>query len=359
MGRLRNQALRILALTKYGDAAASTRQRFLLYRPALEKAGFELAVSPLLSNQHVRGLASGHRANPASVALSYARRLGVLITQAHDATVLWVHCELFPYLPGVFERLAFRPGRPVVFDYDDAIFHMYDSLPLLRSKLRPLIAGSAAVSAGNEYLADYARRLNGNVHVVPTVVDTDCYVPEQGRQSGAPVIGWIGSPSTWPYVRQILPIVEELCRGGRARFLVIGAGKQAEADRFPGMELREWTERSEVADVQSMDIGIMPLSDDRWARGKSGYKLVQYMACGLPVIASPVGVNTEMVGEGLNGFLASTADQWRHALYRLTEDSDLRSRMGMEGRKVAISDYSLAAHAPRIVGIMRDCLGSS
>jgi glycosyltransferase involved in cell wall biosynthesis len=345
--------LRILALTKYGDAAASTRQRFLQYRPGLEEAGFQLQVSPLLDNRHILGLTAGRRANPLSIGTSYARRLSLLMANSWHADALWVQYELFPYLPAVFERLAFRSGKPVVVDYDDAIFHMYDSNPFLRGKLRSLIAGASAITAGNDYLAEYALRWNSDVQVLPTVVDTSLYVPARRSENAVPVIGWIGSPSTWSYTRPLLPVVEALCKTGRAQFLAVGGGAEAERDLFSGMELRNWAEDREIADVQSMDIGIMPLPDEPWARGKCGYKLIQYMACGLPTVASPVGVNREIVLPGKTGVLAADLEDWRIAMAQLLGDPSLRQGMGKAGRERATALYSLATQAPRVVEVMQ------
>jgi glycosyltransferase involved in cell wall biosynthesis len=138
-----------------------------------------------------------------------------------------------------------------------------------------------------------------------------------------------------------------------ARFLVVGAGHAAEGDTFPGMELREWSEASEIADVQAMDIGIMPLLDRPFERGKSGYKLIQYMACGLPVVASPVGVNSEIVAEGLNGFLAANNDGWRQALSTLIGEPGMRRRFGQVGRKLAVKSFSLASQEPRLIQLFR------
>lgn len=134
---------------------------------------------------------------------------------------------------------------------------------------------------------------------------------------------------------------------------VIGAGKVAANDRFDQLDIIEWTEESEAAELQAMDIGLMPLPDEPWARGKCGYKLIQYMACGLPVVASPVGVNCEIVAHGENGFLADTPDAWCDALTRLVLDPALRRRMGAVGRKRAVADYSLRSQAPRLVELFR------
>ena len=349
--------MRVAAFTRYDREAASTRQRILQYLPHLDRAGITVDVYPLLDDDYVRSLASGEAPSKWAIAAAYARRLRQLLS-GPSADLLWVYAELFPWLPAAFERLAFRSKKPLLYDFDDAFFHAYDDHPnpvvraLLGGKLVPLIEGAAAVCAGNPYLGDYAKRHNAATHILPTVVDIDRYRPA-AHSERPPTIGWIGSPSTWQFVRPILPLLSELCRDRGVRFLAVGAGFAAEADRFDGMTLEPWSEASEIASVQAMDIGIMPLPDAPWARGKCGYKLIQYMACGLPVVASPVGVNSEIVADGTNGFLASGLDQWRSALLQLIDDGDLRQRMGQEGRARVIADYSLQAHAPRLVEIMR------
>lgn len=358
--------LRVLAFTKYGSLAASTRQRFLQFEPALAEAGIQLDYSPLLDNDHLQRLVQGRRASPVSVARSYLRRAAMLL-KARSCDVLWVHCEFFPYLPGFMEALAARTGgRPIVFDYDDAIFHMYDSASnplvkgLLEGKLAPLLRRAHTCLCGNAYLRDYAAQFCRNSIIVPTAVDTGVYVPAAsgGGSGGVPVVGWIGSPSTWPYVHPLLPLLSEMAREGRAVVRIVGAGQNAQRDCFPGMELVDWSESTEVAEVQKMDIGIMPIPDDEWARGKSGYKLIQYMACGLPVVASPVGVNREIVREGENGFLATTEAEWRDAVERLLSDPELRTRMGRRSRERAAAEYSLAAQAPRVVDAIRSAAES-
>jgi glycosyltransferase involved in cell wall biosynthesis len=192
--------------------------------------------------------------------------------------------------------------------------------------------------------------------VLPTVVDTRQYVPiARPDPSQPPVIGWIGSPSTWAHIRPILPLLSEICSAHGVRFRAVGAGAGAgaERDRFDGLDLIPWSEPSEIADVQAMDIGVMPLIDRPFERGKSGYKLIQYMACGLPVVASPVGVNSDIVIEGESGFIASSEEEWRWALIRLIRDPELRARMGAVGRARAVERYSLASQAPRLVELFR------
>ncbi len=350
--------MRVEAFTKYSRMAASTRQRLLQYEPALAAAGITLEHHALLGDSYVQSLATGGGFSRLEVARSYLSRLRQIVRS--DADVIWVYAELFPYLPGLFERLAKRTAKPIVYDFDDAFFEMYDSNArpavrrLLGGKLEPLLGSASACCCGNAYLQSYALRFCPNSIVLPTVVDTSRYLPGPPATATGPVtLGWIGTPSTWAYVRPLLPMLRELVDGSKVRFRVVGAGRAAEADIFPGLDLIDWSEDGEIGEVQAMDIGIMPLPDEPWARGKSGYKLIQYMACGLPVIASPVGVNSEIVRDGENGILASDPGEWRSALARLIADPGLRSRFGHAGRLRSEREYSLAATAPRLVELFR------
>jgi len=356
--------MRVAAFTKYDRQAASTRQRLLQFLPSLEAAGIAVDYHSLLGDGYVQGLVAGQRPSPAAVAGSYLRRLGQLLAPP-DCDVIWVYAELFPFLPAQFERLAFLGGKPLIYDFDDAFFAAYQESPnaLVRrglgDKLEPLLRGAAACTCGNDYLRDYAARFCERTLVVPTVVDTGLYRPlGQIDGNGPPTIGWIGSPSTWVDVRPLLPLLSDLHRETGARFRAVGAGAAAAADRFEGLDLVDWSEAGEVAEVQAMDIGIMPVRDLPFQRGKSGYKLVQYMACGLPVVASPVGVNRQIVTEGVNGFLALDDGQWREALLQLIADAQLRRRMGQAGRRLVEDSYSLASQAPRLVELFQSVAAS-
>lgn len=345
--------MRISAYTRYGAEAASTRQRLLQYIPGLREAGIEVTWSGLLDDEYVRALGTGENYPKGKIAGSYARRLWSLMSQA-PGDLTWVYVDLFPYFPASLESLLLSRRGPVVFDMDDAFFLQYDDhckslvRTMLGGKLGRLLSRADAVTCGNPYLRDYAARFCERAIVVPTVVDTSQYTP-RSEDAGPPlVIGWIGSSSTWPNVRPLLPLLRQLCRNGDVRFRVIGAGAGAEADKFDGLDLVDWSETTEVAEVQRMDIGIMPLFDHPFQRGKSGYKLIQYMACGLPVVASPVGVNCDLVREGTNGFLAVDAEQWGASLGRLIADRELRQRLGAAGRILAEESYSLSSQLPRL-----------
>jgi len=345
----------ILVLTKYGDLAATTRQRFLQYQEELESNGIRLIIEPLLNNEYLQNKFKGFRIKKLVIMRSYLRRLKLLILKK-DFDAIWVQYELFPYLPSMFEKLISLPGKPVLSDFDDAIFHQYDDhssllfRTILKKKLDPLLKRSNLTICGNDYLQNWAKNHCSNTYVVPTVVDTTKYIHLKKKISKQIVIGWIGSPSTWNYVQKIKKPLNQILKTHNVTTLVVGSGNQNTPDNL--FKFVDWSLESEISLIQSMDIGIMPLTEDLWSQGKCGYKLIQYMACGLPVIASPVGVNKKLVKNGVNGFLANSEEEWIEFLDLLIRDPELRSKMGAEGRKIVEKFYSLEVHGPRVSSII-------
>jgi glycosyltransferase involved in cell wall biosynthesis len=344
-----------LVFAKYGTRAASTRQRFVQAEPFLKQAGIEIAIAPLFDNTYLDRLFNGQKQSMGNIAGAYAKRIAKLFS-ARDYDFIWVHCELFPYLPSFMERLVSISGKPVIYDYDDAIFHQYDQhnnpliQAILSNKLAPLMRRANLAFCGNAYLRAYADRYCKHTEIIPTTVDITLYQPRSAASSSPLTIGWIGSPSTWRYCAQMADVLSTFAKKENSRVLIIGA--QHAADSALPFEFRDWAEEREIADIQEMDIGIMPIPDEPWARGKCGYKLIQYMACGIPVIASPVGVNSEIVEHGVNGFLASTPEEWRAAITQLANDADLRKRMGEAGRARVEAHYSIQQFGPRMAELI-------
>lgn len=348
----------IYFFTKYTRAGASSRYRSFQYLPALQAAGLECTVSPLFNDTYLVHKYTHGRAALGHVLRAFGRRLRDVLTLPRGAVVV-VEYELLPFFPALLERWLVWRGCRLVVDYDDALFHQYDQHAnpwvrrLLGGKIATMMRLADTVVAGNAYLADYARRAGAKrVEVIPTVIDLVRYPAKPlAPDSAVFTIGWIGSPSTARYLRDIAPALAEVCKGGRARVRLIGSGPVD----LPGVpvEVLPWREETEVDEMRRFDVGIMPLPDEPWARGKCGFKLIQYMACGLPVVASPVGVNAEIVEPGVNGLLASTIAEWVQALEALRADVELRQRLGQAGRKRVEERYCLAVTAEKVVGVIR------
>ena len=353
--------MRILALSKYDCLAASPRHRFVQYRPHLARYGMDLMLSPLFDDAYLRTRFSTGGVDLRAVVRAYLRRVTALLgSWRWDLAI--VHCELFPYLPSCFERTLRLLKVPYVYDYDDAIFHMYDAHArhavrwVLGRKLAPLISGAAAVMAGSRYLARYAEHFNPRVHVVPTVVDLARYPrrPQRARTRGASMtVGWIGSSSTSQHLQLVGPALAELAREGPLRLMAVGARPM----KIPGVsvEIRAWSEQREAQDLAEVDVGIMPLPDEPWARGKCAFKLIQYMAAGLPTVASPVGVNSEVVTPK-TGLFASTHPEWVDALRRLRNAPSMGQAMGERGRQRVERHYSLQSQNERVRRILTEAV---
>lgn len=348
---------RVLALTRYGRMGASSRVRIVQFFPWLKDAGIACTVQPLFADEmlHSKYQTGGYRIG--SVLCVYMKRVRQLL-QRGKYDLVWIEKEALPWLPAWFERTLLR-GVPYVLDYDDALFHNYDLHPsalvrgLLGRRIDNLMAGARLVVGGNAYLAQRARDAGARwIEVVPTVVDLARYAvkPPADAQAAVPRVVWIGSPSTVQYLAGLSAALATLAQRFQFKLRVIGgqldiAGVDVECVR--------WTEDSEVESIAACAIGIMPLSDSPWERGKCGYKLIQYMACGLPVVASPIGVNTKIVDEGGNGFLADGPDDWVTKLGHLLGDADLRETMGQAGRRRVEEEYCVQQVAPMLVDLLR------
>jgi glycosyltransferase involved in cell wall biosynthesis len=340
--------VKVLALSLYGTQAASPRYRLMQYAPGLRAYGIELSFSGLLGNDYLRNTFQGGAYSPQKLLRDYFERMMLLLRQReYDLAIL--HLELFPFMPGIIESRLVR--IPYIYDLDDAFFLKYRSDRfgrisfLLKNKFDPVLSRAAAVMAGNNYLADYARRWNPKTVLAPTVVDTDRYKYEPFKEKDIFTVGWIGSPSTSIYLPGLIQPLADLAREGPVRFVVIG-GRCPEIEGVDVVHL-PWSEETEVGLINTFDVGVMPLFDDEWAKGKCALKLIQYMACGVPVIASPVGANLKVVDAGC-GFFAGTPDEWRDRLRRMRGGVSLRRAMGENGRKRVEELYSLRGILPTV-----------
>jgi glycosyltransferase involved in cell wall biosynthesis len=350
--------VRLLALMRYGRENATTRQRLLQFVPALAAAGIHVDVKPLWDPRYLRGFFAQRRANPAYVLGRFARRVAEVAAAARPGggyDGVWLDTEALPYLPSVVERALRAAGVPVIADYDDAVWVKYAGAvnPAVRAvlgrKIERVMRSARVVIAGNAYIAEHARAAGArDVVVVPTVVDPARYPVEPERERPPFRVGYIGTPHTaGRYLERVVPALQ---RVQGVKLVVVGADVS-----YPGVmtECIPWSEESEAAAVASFHVGIMPLPDDAWERGKCGYKIIQTLACARPAIASPVGVNTELVRDDA-GILATDTASWIAALERLAGDPSLRARMGAVGRARVEASYSTTSAAPLVVdAVMR------
>ena len=353
--------MKVLALTRYDRRGASSRLRTLQFVPGLAALGIEVVPRPLLDGAFLERRYSDRRADPIAVARAYVARAASL-RKDEGWDLVWLEKEAFPWIPDLGERLLARYRAPVLAEYDDAWFHRYDEHPspvvrtLLGRKLDAIMRRAATVLAGNAYLADRARKAGARrVEVLPTCVDLTKYPIAPMRSDTMPfTVGWIGTPLTAHYLETLAPALRRLATDGPLRVVAVGAGSL----ELPGVptERPSWSEATEAERIAGFDVGVMPLPDSPWERGKCGYKLLQCMASGKAVVASPVGVNAAIVRDGENGFLAADEHGWVEALRTLRDDPAGRHAMGERGRRLVEERFSIDANLPRLAAILREAV---
>ena len=283
----------------------------------------------------------------------YIYRLS-LLARVHRFDKIFIHREATPLGPPVIEWFIARVfKKPMIYDFDDAIWMVDDThskSSLLRKlknpgKVKRICGWSQRTSCGNAFLADYARKFNNNVSIIPTTIDTENYhIPPDRRVdlSNEPlIIGWTGTHSTLPYLNQLVPVLSQLRNEFSFVFKVI-CNQPPDFD-LPNLDFVPWTRELEIRELNSFDIGIMPIPDTKWSEGKCGFKVLQYMALKIPAVASSVGVNRQIIDHGQNGFLCQTDKDWLVHLKMLLNDAELRARLGVNGRKTVIQSYSTQA----------------
>jgi glycosyltransferase involved in cell wall biosynthesis len=352
--------LKVLFIVPYPIDGPSTRYRVDQYLPFLRANGVDADVLRFVGSRHFFQTMY----QPGRVVYKMAYTLSRMVARVAHALksknydVVVVQRESMPYGPPLIERLIVRMGTPLVYDFDDAIYlrrsssaNRWAAALKKPQKTGEIIALSNRVIAGNRILAQYARRHNGQVTVIPTVIDTDRYSIRPKHDTSILTIGWVGTANNLEYLHPLREPLARLAERFQLRILIVGG----ELD-LPGVpiECKPWHLENEVSDLHLFDIGIMPLADNEWTRGKCGFKALQYMAVGIPAVVAPVGVNADIIQNGQNGFLASTLDQWEDYLSALLRSAELRERIGMAGRRTVEQEYALHIHAPRLLTVLRE-----
>lgn len=297
----------------------------------------------------------------AAVGQAYLRR-AITLVRARRYDVVWLEGELWPRSPAWGEALLDAIHCPYVVDYDDAVFHRYDLNPnplvrlLLHRKIDTVMRHATAVVVGNQYLRERALAAGASViHSVPSVVDLERYQPPSMPGGTPATIGWIGSPISAGFLESVVPVLNRVQQATGARVRIVGAGRRLSHQLQA--EFIDWSEEAEVSEICNFSVGIMPLVDSPIARGKSGYKLIQYMACRVPVVASPVGENNTIVEHCVDGLLAASKEEWYEALVQLLRRPDLRERLGAAGRAKVERSYSVQVTGPRMASILVEAAG--
>ena len=351
-----SKRLRVLALASYPIESASSRYRITQFIEPLAARGVDVTFSPFLDSSLFADLYEPRRLlqRLPRLALATLRRLGAIVRAAR-ADIVFVQREAMLFGPPLVEWIAARVlRRRMILDLDDATYLTYRSPVYGRlatwmkwpGKTDRLIRWSSVVTCGNPNIAADMCARGGEAIVVPTVVDPRLFHPRE-TTNDEPVIGWIGTHSTYPFLERLMPLFEQLAREHRFRLTIIGSGR-ADADTRP------WNMDSEAEDFRSIDIGVYPLVDDAWNTRKSALKAVQYMASAVPFVMSHVGVCATMGVPGETHLLATTDEEWLTALRRLLTDAELRARMGKAGRKFAEEQYSVDTVADTLAKVLLD-----
>ncbi len=364
--------MKVLALASYPVEAAATRYRLEQFISPLAERGITLTVRPFLDSRLFASLYRREEMPRTALGLARAalRRLGDVV-EARGADVLLVQREAMMFGPPLIEWLATRALRcPMVLDLDDATYVSYTSPTYGRlgsalkwfRKTDDLIRWAKVVTCGNRSIAEYVSSKGGRAVVIPTVVDTERFRPAttKRRAGEPPVLGWIGTHSTYPYLESIFPAIEQLARSLRFRLKVVGAGRKEIS--LPGVDVEslDWNLKREIEDFQSFDIGLYPINvglyANEWAAGKSGFKAIQYMAVGIPYVVTPVAACAEIGEQNVTHLCASTQDEWRAALESLLTNQERREQMGRAGRRHAAEHFTVPAQADKLAQALHEAV---
>lgn len=353
--------MRVLFLTKYTAGGPSSRYRVLQFLPFLEARGIHASVHALHDDHYLALRYAGRNPSPFYLVHRAAARAATLLdAPRHD--LVFIQKELFPHVLDLPEWWLARTGTRYVVDLDDAIHLAYAGARGWRSALREktarVIARASLVLAGNRYLEAYARRFNPRVLLFPTVVDTDRFAPRtRDEELHEAIVGWIGTPETVKYLDAIMPALDAVAQQAPVSLLVVGA--RAPGSRVMTVQEQPWSEAEEADDLRRMDIGIMPLADDEWSKGKCSLKLLQYMSTGVASVTSPRGSAPEFVRDGENAFFAASSREWCERIRELAGSRERRAGMGQRARADVVEHYSLRVWGPRFADAIEWAAGDA
>jgi glycosyltransferase involved in cell wall biosynthesis len=355
-----NSAKVLLLLPYPLHTAPSQRFRIEAYFPLMQQHGIVIKAQPFFNEKAWSRLYKpGYFISKSlDVGKGFIKRLWAVIFLVHKYDFVLVHREASPIGPPIFEWIVTKIWRKkLVFDFDDAIWipAISEQNKIANSikcfwKTKWICKWAYKVTAGNNYLANYASQFNANVTILPTVVDTQNRYRTLVNQSiHKPAIGWTGSHSTMKYLDLIIPVLKQLEKEKEFDFYVI-SNKEPEF-QLQSLKFIKWTEETEIEDLSKINIGLMPLESDRWSEGKCGFKIIQYLALGIPALATPVGVNKNIIDDHINGFLCYDQESWYNSISLLLEEEHIRNQMGKKGREKIAREFSIQANADLFLGL--------
>lgn len=346
------------------DRAPNQRFRFEQYLQVLSDSGFECKLSNIISGEDDKYLYSKGNYWKKYKFVRNSRRIRKNdIKRLSEFNVVFICREASMTGSIRFEQAAAKMGIPIIFDFDDSIWLMnvskanrYFSFLKNPNKTKDIIKLSDFVVAGNDYLANYAKQFNNNVRIIPTTIDTNEYKPVAKAQSDVIIIGWSGSITTMQHFEYALPFLKEIKARYKERVSIKVIGDSNYRDSELNVQGIAWNKKDEIAELNSFDIGIMPLPDDEWANGKCGLKGLQYMALEIPTIMSPVGVNRTIIQHGVNGFLADTENEWVEILSQLIDNNDKRRSVGIKARETVVDKYSVQSNKTLYLQLLEEAI---
>jgi glycosyltransferase involved in cell wall biosynthesis len=354
--------IKLCALAPYpADMVPGQRFRIEQWLPELAAQGIDVELMPFADRELMRILhqPGRHGAKAAALSVAFLKRLGdVAAATRYDAVL--VHRAICIVGPALLERALKLFGKPLIFDFDDAIFRLHTDANnrwfgwlKFPGKTAAICRLSSHIVVGNAWLGEYARQFNPRVTVVPTSIDTAQYQPlTEPRGNGRVVVGWTGSSTSMTYLEMFAPTLRELLKLREVEIRVI-SNREPELPGIP-FNYRPWRPETEIEEIGRLDIGLMPMPDDEWARGKCALKALQYMAMGVPTICTSVGANCEVIEHGRNGMLAYSEAEWLACLTALIDDAALRARLGQAGRQTIEAGYSMRSCAAAFASVVRE-----
>ena len=344
--------IKVSILSLYGSDAASHRYRFLQFKKKLIDLGIDIKINSLLDNKYLKYRFFGGAFPLFSFLINYLKRIKLLIFNEKDFDLFIIHCELFPYFPFFLEKF-FLPKK-YVYDFDDSFHIKYKNNFFLNNKVRKVIKYATGVTAGNDYLKNYADTINSNVIKLPTTVNIKLYSKKKKiKKNNLFTIGWIGSPSTEIYLSEIIQPISDFAKEFDVAFTVIGANAPM-IENVKKTNQIKWNKKNYINEIKKFDVGIMPLFDSEWTKGKCAFKLIQYMAAEIPAIGSRIGANINLLGNG-RGFLVNSKIEWLSALRIIATDKKLVKKMTKKSKIFVNKFYSLESNIPKIYKIIKNC----